>query len=331
MKILYIIGNGFDISLGMKTGYRDFYRYYLSQPSNDADIATLKSSIREKQYETWADLEIGLGKYTSSVSSSDVFLKCLDDIRASLKKYIEDQFENRDYFPDSQKLFDCFNAPSSFLDAQVRAKYEAFYRSFDVSYASRRDISIISLNYTNTIEDIMRGATSGISILHLHGTLDEGIVVGVNDLEQIENQAFRNDDDIIESFVKPEYNDSCLNDKNSKAKSLIEQADVLVIFGASLGESDKKWWSLIGERLLDSQKLIMLVYFPYDEKKDDIAHPNFKRRWNNEYFDKLRDVFGIPDERVKDVEGRICIGLNKPLFKMKKKPKPKLPSPPLAH
>lgn len=78
MRILYIIGNGFDISLGMKTGYPDFYRYYLSFSSKDDDITKLKDCIKDNKYETWADLEIGLGKYTSSISSPEIFLKCLE-------------------------------------------------------------------------------------------------------------------------------------------------------------------------------------------------------------------------------------------------------------
>ena len=328
MRILYIIGNGFDISLGMKTGYPDFYQYYLSQPSKDDDIINLKNSIKDNKYETWADLEIGLGKYTSSISSQEVFLKCLEDIRANLKVFLEKQFANRSYSPDPRKFVECFTAPGSFLDAQIELKYDLFLRTLEVSNASKKEVSIISLNYTNTIEDIMQGSNSGIQILHLHGTLDNGIVVGVNDLEQIENQSFRSDIDVKESFVKPEYNDSCLNDNNLKAKYYIDRADVIVFFGASLGESDKKWWRMIGGRLLDPQQSVLLVYFPYDKKKDVSAHPNYRRRWNNEYFVKLLNALEIPDERKADVEDRICIGLNKPLFKLNRRTN--LPSPPRA-
>ena len=30
-RITVILGNGFDIALGLKTGYKDFYRYFLTQ------------------------------------------------------------------------------------------------------------------------------------------------------------------------------------------------------------------------------------------------------------------------------------------------------------
>jgi hypothetical protein len=33
MNILFLIGNGFDLNLGMKTRYVDFYNYYISNTS----------------------------------------------------------------------------------------------------------------------------------------------------------------------------------------------------------------------------------------------------------------------------------------------------------
>ncbi|MBK7465948.1 MAG: hypothetical protein IPJ43_03540 [Saprospiraceae bacterium] len=38
MEILYIIGNGFDINLGMKTRYSDFYTYYKTTNSKSEAI-----------------------------------------------------------------------------------------------------------------------------------------------------------------------------------------------------------------------------------------------------------------------------------------------------
>lgn len=38
MKILYIIGNGFDLNLQLKTSYKDFYDYYKSTESSTDSI-----------------------------------------------------------------------------------------------------------------------------------------------------------------------------------------------------------------------------------------------------------------------------------------------------
>ena len=56
MNILYLIGNGFDLSLGMKTRYEDFYEYYctLGETEQNADVIALKKTIKEGK-EGWQD------------------------------------------------------------------------------------------------------------------------------------------------------------------------------------------------------------------------------------------------------------------------------------
>ena len=84
-----------------------------------------------------------------------------------------------------------------------------------------------------------------------------------------------------------------------------------------MGQSDKTWWKMIGERLLDSKRAFLLVYFPFDKNKDVILHPNYRRRWNKEYLDKLLLAMGLLP-MIPEVEDRICIGLNKPIFALER-------------
>ena len=97
MNVLYIIGNGLDISLGMKTDYQNFYDYYMSQPTLDPVILHLKESIKEGRYQTWADLEAGLGKYSGTISSDKDFLKCLSELKAYLGLYIKEKYEQKSF------------------------------------------------------------------------------------------------------------------------------------------------------------------------------------------------------------------------------------------
>ena len=66
MNITYIIGNGFDVNLGLKTRYQDFYDYYQNQPSPSEEVKQLKAHI-DRNKENWADLELALGEYTSNL------------------------------------------------------------------------------------------------------------------------------------------------------------------------------------------------------------------------------------------------------------------------
>lgn len=46
MTITFLIGNGFDINIGMATRYKDFYKYYVNLPSECDLIESLKEKYR---------------------------------------------------------------------------------------------------------------------------------------------------------------------------------------------------------------------------------------------------------------------------------------------
>lgn len=320
MNILYIIGNGLDIAHHMKTSYQDFFKYYLSQTSADGDIMAMKEDIDSHRYETWADLEIGMGVYASECANKSVFLKCLADIKTNLKEYLKKESEKIGLYKISS--LSSFYNPGQFLDPEPRNRYDEWRRS----KSAGSSINVMTLNYTSTLEKLLgfKGETLNYShsimlnsIHHIHGTLDDNMMVmGVNDSSQIANAGFSTDLDVVEEFVKPEYNDACMNNKNGIGETLIQNADVIVIYGASLGLSDDRWWKLIGNKM-QSNNPPLLVYLPYDEKKDQTATPNHLRRWTFDYINEIRDKFGIKiGEEV--LASRICVALNKRLFQISK-------------
>lgn len=69
MQILYIIGNGFDLNLDLKTSYNDFYKYYETVESKNPNVQKLKEHI-SKTYDSWADLELALGDYTQHLKKN---------------------------------------------------------------------------------------------------------------------------------------------------------------------------------------------------------------------------------------------------------------------
>lgn len=320
MNILYIIGNGLDIAHHMKTSYQDFFKYYLSKLSVDGDIIAMKKDIDNNKYETWADLEIGMGAYASKCANKGVFLKCLTDIKTNLKEYLKKESEKIDLYKISSLIG--FLNPGHFLDPEPRNRYDEWRKS----KSSGSVINVMTLNYTSTLEKLL--GFTGVALTyphnimlntihHIHGTLDDNMMVmGVNDSSQIANAGFSTDLDVIEEFVKPEFNDACMNNKNAIGDALIQSAGVIVIYGASLGVSDDRWWKLIGQRM-QSNNPPLLVYLPYDEKKDQTVVPNHLRRWTFNYIKEIRDKFGIKiDEKV--LANRICIALNKSLFQITK-------------
>ena len=69
MRILYFIGNGLNVSLGMKTRYPDFYEYYCSLDENmqDRDVIRLRNSIEQGKEELFR--WIRLMKYINRIAT----------------------------------------------------------------------------------------------------------------------------------------------------------------------------------------------------------------------------------------------------------------------
>lgn len=88
MRILFVLGNGFDISLGLHTGYQDFYDYYLKQPSERKAIEQLKGYLTTARCTTWADMEKGLGAYTAEVESIDQMRVIYYDLGDKFRDYL---------------------------------------------------------------------------------------------------------------------------------------------------------------------------------------------------------------------------------------------------
>ena len=93
MNVTFLIGNGFDLGLGLKTSYRDFLEYYKKLPSSSALIKKFKDNIAEND-STWADTEIAFGQYCSNFSTREEYEECHDDIIKCLSKYLSIQEKN---------------------------------------------------------------------------------------------------------------------------------------------------------------------------------------------------------------------------------------------
>lgn len=318
MNVLYVIGNGLDISLGMKTDYQSFYDFYKSQDDHDPDIIQLKNSIEEGRYKSWADLEAGLGRYTKDIEEETVFLKCLNDLKISLTKYLQEQYNQKRYTTNSRFIND-FLSPDQYLDDKIKESFNLFVSQY-TTQGRVFNLRIVTLNYTNTIEDVYNKEGVKVPVLlHLHGSLDEGIVMGVSDTRQISKKEFQDNRDIVEEFVKPSYNDACLNNNNSLLERWINESSLFVLFGTSLGETDRKWWRLIGSQLQKQSQNKLLIYFAFDKDKDIQLHPNHRLRWTEDYQQMLLTTFEIPEDKWEFVLPRLCVGINKPIFKLGRK------------
>ena len=317
MDILYLIGNGFDKAQGLATSYPEFYDYLMQLKLEDPlEMAVLKDL--ESDYETWADLENALGNYTAHFSNSTEFLHILYFFNTRLKEYLRAENEKMKTLTlSSEKLVRDLCLPSLYLEPQGRSLFHSYWDDGKI-----HNISIVSFNYTSTFEQVINKFPQEQiyhnqrfrinNLLHIHGTINDMILVGVNDSGQIANEVFRNDVILSYEFIKPKINEGCQNSRNRLFEDLVQTADIIVLFGISLGKTDNKWWQAIGERM-NSLSPPFLLYFPYDPVKNTEAHPNYKFLWSDQYIAFIKERMSIK-RSVEDLRKQICVGINKSIL-----------------
>lgn len=90
-------------------------------------------------------------------------------------------------------------------------------------------------------------------VLHVHGTLSDALVLGLNDESQICNEQLKDDLTLHETIVKPKVNELLGESRTDKVKHFIDESRYVCVFGLSLGETDKIWWEYIGQWLQRDQ------------------------------------------------------------------------------
>lgn len=321
MNVTYIIGNGFDLNLGLNTRYQDFYDYYMKMPSSNSQVELLKDTIRQDGYELWSDLEVGLGKISAKYETSDDFIAALTDISDHLRKYITDinkSFQIKLY--DSDRFRKDLCNPSKYLVEADRIFLSAFCKRAVNSW----NVNILSFNYTDTIYRLLGSVNSksrtqiGVNefnavvtvapVQYVHGRYDETILVGVNDSVQIRKTEFRNKTDLVEIFVKPKANDAIGELTDNKCHTLLNASQLICIFGHSMGETDKIWWERIKENL--TSRDCRLIVFVYNDKIN-IKNQRFRRpAIKRDLMEKL----GWNE----NMDSKVYIGLNTDIFNLKR-------------
>ena len=278
MNILYLIGNGLDIAQGMNTRYHNFYEVY-SKPL-DPNISPAALKLREeisKDYQTWADMEYSFGEYTSKINRQD-FDDVYYDISDSLRSYLLG--EQKKYSPTNLAkdlaIKDLINPYETLLERD-KDEVKNFIKKHSINHSTESSINIyidiISFNYTDTLEQLLSEYISKAigninqsevylkQLIHIHGKLDKYMILGVNDVSQIHNDEYTNDSSIRDMIIKPESNNAIRSSNDITCERLIQNADIIVVFGMSLGATDKIWWQAIGDKIrLGNTKLIIFEY-----------------------------------------------------------------------
>lgn len=322
MNILFLIGNGFDLNFGLKTKYGDFYKFYLNRTSKTENINIFKAKI-SKEIKNWSDLEFAFGEYTKELTSEEDFYEVYSDLEDELATYLETEEKkiNVENF-DRQKLFQDFSNPNERLPPTDKKKLEEFKNKW-ANY-NTWNLSIITFNYTRILETLfenindikLRSNNHSINLTqieHIHGYTNERMVLGVNDTSQISNTNFHKNQTILESLVKNDCNKAQKHGLELKCAEWIRKANMIYIFGSSIGDTDKIWWDLIGQQLKRGSQLVIF------EKTKEFSprRPQEKTRVEREKINSFLNKTSLTKEEKNNLKKNITIGVNTNLFKVK--------------
>lgn len=324
MNITFLIGNGFDINLGLKTTYQAFYKYYVKRKSENPLIDELKKNIKG-DYKTWADLELALGNYTQYLKDREEFETIFEDIQESLAEYISIEEEKYSYDIADKKntLYENLVYPERWLPLADSNQIRDFKNLWGTE---TWNINIITFNYSKILEKIFdfkfknivlmrRSGSESIlrDIKHIHGYTDGNMILGVNDVSQISNIQFKDESDILDALIKPECNKALRHLIDKECEDIISSSQLICTYGLSIGDTDKVWWEKIGNHLLNIKNSLLLI-FAWDENRIS-ANQRYKlnqriRPFKNGFLSKT----GLSETDIEKIANKIIVGHNTDLF-----------------
>ncbi len=221
---LFIIGNGFDLDLGLKTSYYSFieseeFNRLLSNNSSNTLARHVKNTFN-KDKNLWSDLEILIGEYANEFCKDELSVfKCqLEEVRRELKNYLNKQ-----------------NSINSFAE-QKNCRAFKFLNIVCNELENKIPTTFINFNYTDTVysrlkyinKEILENSGNTFNYINPHGNLKTDIAFGVSD-------NFLKNGGLAYSFLKKGYS---INYNLSNWANIYNKATNIYIFGHSLGITD---------------------------------------------------------------------------------------------
>ena len=324
MNVTFMIGNGFDINLGLATRYTDFIEVYRKiQSHDDLAIQKFKKEIIDRNLPLWSNAELAFGQQTSFISDSftvEDYSKCHSDFCRALANYLREEQKklvlNKE---NAQSLAENFSKAVNNLNIGFRTMQSESIQSLIAGY-NELMFHFIDFNYTNTLDIICSETNKSIGwgshkncknvmgrLVHVHGTVDKDMVLGVNDEMQIANlECFKSYDEYYLAQLIKSQTDS-INEENTykQALQILNSSDLIYVYGMSLGETDKFWWDNLC-KLLIRKGTLRVVLHSYGAPEDELLRYAIKR-YEVTQRNKLFDFGNVSHEQKNSIQGRVHI------------------------
>lgn len=291
MRITFVVGNGFDLNLGLQTNYSDFLKEYKEIQEGDSEVIKWFKKDVLKDEKLWSSAEIAFGLCTKEFAkgnlTAEAFCECHEDFCAKLATYLQREEEKFLSKMPASKILDGFsrgicNWINGFRD-DTRNQITQDLNTF----AGGIIYDFISFNYTRTIdkcvdvvhkkEDILGFRSHRNTnyknkigkVLHVHGYVDMDMVLGVNDIAQIADKSIFKGygEEYINQIIKNQCNNMNEYNMDNKVHETLKSSDVIYIYGMSIGSTDALWWQRVCKLMKEKQNLHVIIH-KYDAPQD---------------------------------------------------------------
>ena len=330
MNITFLLGNGFDIGLGLETGYENFYdEYSVILSTDNKNINSFKTMLKNRNLDEkkkiidWSDFEKAFGQHSKdfAIEDKNQYIERFEDFVSNFNTYLESEEKHLDFSDTALIAKTMKTAVTTYFHIRTadRESVQAIYNSAD----SKRNYNFISFNYTKSVDECARILKQHLSsdssrdvgkILHIHGFVEENMIMGVNDASQIINEDFSNDEEVVREIVKPQQNSDVRANYEKQVIDTINESNIICVYGMSIGETDKKWWAHIAQWLSKSDKRA-LVILKYD-KKYNKRFPFVQNRFIDSVTNKFLELSDQTEEVKNKIRSRVFVGMNHNVFGM---------------
>lgn len=333
MKITFLVGNGFDLNLGLRTRYADFYPYFIA---NAADDNMIKDWLSEDNL-LWSDLEEQLGQKLQKLDINNIekFYEDKQELDELLLEYLANEQDRMSFKGNNTMIAEefirsllHFKTGLSGIDEESieetcrehgRENYTYQFISFNYTDLLDRFIDMVCEKRTEMFAKESNGREHHLDkeVLHIHGTLEREMILGVNDTSQVNNAFLTGNNEFLDTFIKERLNKNLGQRRTQTAEKMIEESDIICIYGLSIGHTDRMWWKKITDWLHRSTYHKLIIY--YKDGRDRSSSQRIIRA-KNRVKDKMvenmdKGTMGLPV--IEGIKTKICVSYNPDIFNFK--------------
>ncbi len=121
---------------------------------------------------------------------------------------------------------------------------------------------------------------------------------------------------MLDYLVKPRMNSNAGHLMDRHAREAIMSANMICIYGLSLGKTDATWWKLVGERLQAGRKVVLFVHDNSGAPVQPRKLGSYKRKWAERFF----TAASLPLDKLTQLSSNLIIAPNTPIFNLRSRP-----------